>query len=113
MMTNFLEIQDHRIALDKEGYLKDIQDWNEEIATALALLEQIRLSTSHWKILNLLRAFYKRHQMSPANRALSGLVKRKLGKDKGRSVYLMKLFSGSPAKMACKIAGLPKPDNCI
>jgi len=51
--------------------------------------------------------------LSPATRALISLVKRDLGKEKGRSVYLMKLFRGSPAKMASKLAGLPKPDNCL
>ena len=28
-------------------------------------------------------------------------------------MYLLKLFPGSPAKLASKIAGLPKPDNCL
>jgi len=37
----------------------------------------------------------------------------KLGADKGRSIYLMSLFPGSPAKLGSKIAGLPKPDNCL
>ncbi len=37
----------------------------------------------------------------------------KLGPDKGRSIYLMSLFPGSPAKLGSKIAGLPKPDNCL
>jgi tRNA 2-thiouridine synthesizing protein E len=36
-----------------------------------------------------------------------------LGKEKGSSIYLMRLFPGSPAKIAGKIAGLPKPTNCI
>ncbi len=112
-MTNFLEINDSKIALDNEGYLKDLQNWNEEVADLLALRENIKLGASHWEILKLLRGFHKRHQVSPATRALINLVKRELGKDKGRSVYLMKLFRGSPAKTASKIAGLPKPDNCL
>jgi tRNA 2-thiouridine synthesizing protein E len=51
--------------------------------------------------------------MSPASRALVSLVRRELGADKGTSIYMMKLFQGSPARMANKIAGLPKPDNCL
>ena len=100
-------------ALDKEGYLKELSDWNEEVAALLAEQENINLGPSHWEIIKLLRSFYRRHQMSPATRALINLVKRELGPDKGKSVYLMKLFRGSPAKTASKIAGLPKPDNCI
>ncbi len=100
-------------ALDKEGYLRELNDWNEEVAAYLAGQEDIKLGPSHWEVIKLLRSFYRRHQMSPATRALINLVKRELGPEKGRSVYLMKLFRGSPAKTASKIAGLPKPDNCI
>ena len=100
-------------ALDKEGYLQELGEWDEDVATILAQKENINLSTAHWEIIKLLRSFYRRHQLSPATRALINLVKRELGPDKGKSVYLMKLFRGSPAKTASKIAGLPKPDNCI
>ena len=100
-------------ALDKEGYLRELTDWNEGVAALLAQQENINLVPAHWEVIKLLRSFYRRHQVSPATRALINLVKRELGPDKGKSVYLMKLFRGSPAKTANKIAGLPKPDNCI
>ena len=100
-------------ALDKEGYLQELGEWDEDVATILAQKENINLSAAHWEIIKLLRSFYRRHQLSPATRALINQVKRELGPDKGKSVYLMKLFRGSPAKTASKIAGLPKPDNCI
>lgn len=101
------------IEVDREGYLKNLNDWNESIAIEIARAENISLSPLHWEVIRLLRVFYNRHQMAPANRALVSLVKRELGADKGRSVYLMRLFRGSPAKTASKIAGLPKPDNCL
>lgn len=100
-------------ALDKEGYLRELTDWNEGVAALLAQQENINLGPAHWEVIKLLRSFYRRHQVSPATRALINLVKRELGPSKGKSVYLMKLFRGSPAKTANKIAGLPKPDNCI
>ncbi|MGB2173161.1 MAG: TusE/DsrC/DsvC family sulfur relay protein [Porticoccaceae bacterium] len=46
-------------------------------------------------------------------RPLCKQVTVELGVDKGRSLYLNKLFPGSPAKIAAKLAGLPKPKNCI
>lgn len=112
-MPDILETADNEIAVDEDGYLINLQDWSEAVAQQLALQEQIKLGPAHWEIIHLLRAFYRRHQLSPATRALVSLVKRELGKDKGRSTYLMKLFRGSPAKTASKIAGLPKPDNCF
>lgn len=112
-MSNFIEIDQRQIPIDEEGYLRNLQDWNETVAAEIARMEDIRLSPSHWEVLQLLRVFYQRHQISPASRAFTNLVKRDLGPDKGRSIYLMRLFRGSPAKTASKIAGLPKPENCL
>lgn len=106
-------IDDREISLDKEGYLVELADWDENVAVHFASEEEITLGPAHWEIINLLRIFYNRHQMSPANRALVNLVKRDLGAKKGKSIYLMKLFRGSPAKTASKISGLPKPENCL
>ena len=108
-----LQIDGRDVPVDKEGYLVSLSDWDETVATALAAQEEITLGPAHWEIINLLRVFYNRHQISPANRALVNLVKRDLGTEKGKSIYLMKLFKGSPAKLSSKIAGLPKPENCL
>lgn len=98
---------------DKEGFLKDLDDWNEDVAESIAQQMEIRLTAAHWEIIHLLRKFYKRYQTSPATRALTSYVKRELGPDKGKSTYLMRLFGGSAARNAAKISGLPKPDNCL
>jgi tRNA 2-thiouridine synthesizing protein E len=37
----------------------------------------------------------------------------KLGPEKGNSLHLNLLFKGAPAKLAAKLAGLPKPTNCL
>ncbi|MEZ7832101.1 MAG: TusE/DsrC/DsvC family sulfur relay protein [Gammaproteobacteria bacterium] len=111
--ANLIGINGHEVALDKDGYLLNLADWDERVATFLASQEEITLGPAHWEVINCLRNFYNRHQMSPPNRALVNLVKRDLGVDKGRSIYLMKLFRGTPAKTASKISGLPKPENCL
>ncbi len=49
----------------------------------------------------------------PSNRLFVKAVKEALGEDKGNSIYLMQLFPGTPAKTACRIAGLPRPTNCL
>jgi tRNA 2-thiouridine synthesizing protein E len=46
-------------------------------------------------------------------RHFSNELKNTLGTEKSRSIYLMKLFGSSPAKMAARLAGLPKPKNCL
>jgi len=101
------------IEYDKEGYLRNLSDWNEDIANTVAQAEGITLSPEHWEVIQVIRDFYAQYQLSPAMRPLVKAVQLQLGKDKGKSIYLMKLFPGSPAKLIAKIAGLPKPDNCL
>ena len=98
---------------DKEGFLRCLEDWSEPVAEALAAAEGIQLSEAHWEIIWLLRRYYEQFDSSPSMRPLVKYSKLHLGTDKGRSVYLMSLFPGSPAKLGSKIAGLPKPENCL
>jgi len=98
---------------DSKGFLADYTAWTPEIAHGFAALEGITLTEAHWEILQSLRAFFEDYGDSPANRALVNYVKHHLGPDKGNSLYLMRLFPGSPARVGSRIAGLPKPKNCL
>lgn len=111
-MNSFL-IEGREIPLDKEGFLRDLKDWTPEVAKALAAQENIALTDDHWDVIRLLQDFYKEFELSPAMRPLVKYVGQHLGADKGRSIYLMQLFPPSPAKIGSKIAGLPKPTNCL
>lgn len=100
-------------ATDKDGFLADTDDWNNAVAIDLALSEGISLTDAHWEVINALRAFYREFNVSPAMRPLTKYLKQHLGADKATSIYLLRLFPGSPAKIAAKIAGLPRPENCL
>ncbi|MDM8349658.1 TusE/DsrC/DsvC family sulfur relay protein [Pseudomonas sp. sp1636] len=110
---NHMLVAGRRIALDKDGYLVSLTDWSEPVAEALAQQEALVLSAEHWQILLLLRSFYAEFQLSPANRPLIKYVALKLGPEQGNSLHLNLLFKGAPAKLAAKLAGLPKPTNCL
>ncbi|MNN49791.1 Sulfurtransferase TusE [compost metagenome] len=110
---NVLTVGARAIELDKDGFLVDLSDWSADVASALAAAEDIELSPEHWEILELLRRFYAEFQLSPATRPLIRYTAQQLGPDKGNSLHLNKLFHGTPAKLAAKLAGLPKPTNCI
>ena len=99
--------------VNEEGFLLDCQSWNQDVACTLAAIEGIQLDERHWELLHLLRDYYQAFDSSPAMRALVKYTRQRLGDDKGRSIYLLKLFPGSPAKIGSKIAGLPKPANCL
>lgn len=113
--TTVLDADGQAVALDRDGYLKRLDDWNETVAEQLAASEGIQMTPAHWEIIHVLRRFYRETQHSPANRVLAKLVARELGDEKGRSIYLMGLFRGrgSPALLATRIAGLPRPRNCF
>jgi tRNA 2-thiouridine synthesizing protein E len=102
-----------KTAFDKLGFLKNLNDWTPEVAEEIAAGEALVLEDEHWELVNLIRQYYKEFDSSPAMRPLVKYVAQKLGADKGKSLYLLSLFPNSPAKLCSKIAGLPKPDNCL
>lgn len=113
MSTENLIVAGREIPLDQDACLCHLDDWSESVAHALAAREGIELTTAHWEVLYLLQQFYQEFQLSPANRALVRYVALNLGKEKGNSLYLNGLFNGMPAKLAARLAGLPKPANCF
>ena len=101
------------VSYDKEGFLKNLADWSPDVALHIADGEGIALTEGHWEIIYLLRNYYQCFDSSPAMRALVKYCALQLGREKGSSLYLLSLFPGSPARIGSKIAGLPKPDNCL
>jgi TusE/DsrC/DsvC family sulfur relay protein len=98
---------------DEEGYLKNLSDWNKELAELIAKEENIELTPEHWEVINFLREYYEEYQVAPAIRVLVKAMKKAFGPEKGDQKYLYQLFPYGPAKQACKIAGLPKPTGCV
>ena len=84
------------MAFDKEGFLRDLDDWTPEVAAQIATGEGIQLTPAHWEVLNLLRTYYSQYDASPAMRPLVKYCALKLGIEKGKSIYLLGLFPGSP-----------------
>ncbi|MBL0231368.1 MAG: TusE/DsrC/DsvC family sulfur relay protein [Moraxellaceae bacterium] len=102
------------LEVDDDGYLKHLQDWSPDIAQALAQQQQLTLTDAHWEIINAIRNFYSQYQRSPTTRVLLKYLAQQLGAQKSSSIYVMQLFGGgTPAKSIAKLAGLPKPPNCI
>lgn len=112
-MTNSVVVGDRTLELDRDGNLAHLDDWSVEVAQALARQADIELTPAHWEILQLMRDFHARRGIAPVMRILVKLVEKEFGPEKGNSLYLLKLFPGSPARVASRIAGLPRPANCI
>lgn len=108
-----IQIDHKEIILDDEGYLVNLLDWSPAVANKLAENESITLTTLHWQIIDLLRAFYQQYALSPSNRPFIKYLNQHLPTEQVNSLTLNLLFNGSPAKLAAKLAGLPKPTNCL
>ncbi len=102
-----LKVGDRVVLLDEDGFLDNPDDWNEEVAAALASTEEVEeLTEEHWEIINYLRKYYADFGVAP--------MIRKLLKDTGKTqAEIYNLFPSGPGKGACKLAGLPKPTGCV
>ena len=56
-----LNVNGVMIPLDEDGFLEDSDLWNEEVAKALALTEDVEeLTEEHWLLINYLRDYYQK-----------------------------------------------------
>ncbi len=94
-----------QVNVSEEGYLEDMDQWNEDIAKEIADEIGIELTDKHFEVLNYLR------EKTEAGEALTI---RKVGKSGITDIKgLYKLFPKGPLKFSSKIAGIPKPASCV
>lgn len=95
------------IALDGNGFMVEPATWDDAVAAAIAQDEGIASMTEqHWAVVRFIRAYWSEHDSAPPVRLLCTETKTGV-----RDMY--KLFRSGPAKGACRIAGLPRPDGCV
>jgi dissimilatory sulfite reductase related protein len=102
-----LTIDGSAVDRNEEGFFLHPEQWNELMVPALAAEAGIDLLTdAHWQVIRFVRAQY--------DRTGSGPTVRVLGTTSGVSIKeLYELFPRGPAKVAARIAGIPKPRGCI
>jgi len=100
-------LADTEVELNEEGFFVHPEQWTEEMAAELARRDGIdELTDAHWAVIRFMRNEYFDKGTGPTVRAL--------GKSSGVSVKeLYQLFPKGPAKVAARIAGIPKPRGCI
>ena len=103
-----IEVNGKTIETDANGYLANVEDWNEDVAKVIAENEGIMLTQKHWDLLNYLRDEYINNGGNQPNtrnivKAMSEKWNEKLGQ---KDVY--ELFPKDPSKQGGRIAGLPE-----
>ncbi|MGR9106829.1 MAG: TusE/DsrC/DsvC family sulfur relay protein [Gammaproteobacteria bacterium] len=108
-----IEANGKRYAVTDAGFLIEREAWTEAVGVALAAAAGIELTAAHWEIIHFIRDYYHRYKHLPNNRVFVKAIAHQLGEEKGNTRYLYRLFPEGPLKLACRIAGLPKPTSCI
>jgi TusE/DsrC/DsvC family sulfur relay protein len=94
--------------LNEEGFLAHPEEWTEEVAAVLAKAEEgiESLTGEHWAVVRYIRQYFRENNLAPMVRKVCQTTGFPL-----KQIY--ELFPSGPAKGACKVAGLPKPDGCV
>lgn len=103
-----IDLAGQTVELNDEGFLIHPEDWSRAVAEALAKSEEgiDQLQPEHWAVIEYIRTHYLEKNMAP--------MVRKICQTTGFSLkHIYELFPSGPAKGACKVAGLPKPDGCV
>lgn len=102
------------VALDQDGHLCDHTIWTPAIAQTLADTLEVELSDVHYRILLQVRAFFEQYHHSPSTRPLIKHLAQTLPDDNIDNAKLQALFkTGLAARHVNRLAGLPKPPNCL
>jgi tRNA 2-thiouridine synthesizing protein E len=102
-----LEVSGKSIELDGNGNLVDPNDWNEDVAKALAADEAIELTQEHWDVISYLREeYFENNGNQPMERAILKEMGKRWGK-KVSSKDMYRLFPKAPSKQGNRVAGLP------
>jgi TusE/DsrC/DsvC family sulfur relay protein len=95
------------VELNDEGFFLRPEQWTEDMVPELARREGIDpVTDKHMQVIRFMRQDYLEKGTGPTVRVL--------GKVSGVSIKeLYQLFPKGPAKIAARIAGIPKPRGCI
>ncbi|MBP6496644.1 MAG: TusE/DsrC/DsvC family sulfur relay protein [Psychrobacter sp.] len=102
------------VALDQDGHLCDHTLWTPVIAQQLANTLAVDIDTERLAVLQQVRAFFVKFNHAPATRPLIKWLQQTLPDYNISNQKLQQLFNtGLVARHVNRLAGLPKPPNCL
>ena len=102
-----LTVNNQKIEMDGDGFMLQTELWNDEVAKVIAQADDINdLTEDHWKVIRIIRQNYEEKGLAPMVRVICKETGLKL-----KQIY--ELFPLGPARGACRVAGLPKPEGCV
>lgn len=101
------------LELDQDGHLVDYTIWTPEVAQELANSLELELTDWHLNILHAVRQFYQQFGHSPATRPLIKFLMKSVSPDINNTMLQEKFNTGLVARHLSRLAGVPKPANCL
>ncbi len=90
----------------------DFDEWDEQVARALAEAEGVELTDAHWDVIHYLRERCRTEGTHCTARQVSQALAERYA-EKGGKRYLYTLFPRGPVFQASKIAGIPMPAHVV
>ena len=104
LVVNYKEIE-----TTEDGFLVNVNDWNEDVCKAIAEADNLELTDKTWDIINYIRDEHVNNGGNEPNvRALVKVMGKKWGNRKTSSKDLYNLIPNDPSKQGRKLAGLEK-----
>lgn len=101
------------LELDDDGHLVDYTIWNQEVAAELAKSLDLELTDWHFEILHAVRQFYLQFGHSPATRPLIKFLMKTVSPEINNAELQERFKTGLVARHLSRLAGVPKPANCL
>lgn len=98
------------VHLDEYGFLIDPEEWDADVAAALAARQDVRLTDDHWDVISFMREFFAEHGVAADARfVMRFLDERAATRDKTGKDLLFELFPYGYVGQACRISGMRQP----
>lgn len=103
-----IEFNGKSIETNENGYLVNLEDWDEGLAAELAKVEGIELTQKHWDTIKYLRDEYFNNGGNQPNERNIVKAMSKIWGEKVSNKDMYDLFPLMTSKQGGKVAGLPE-----
>ncbi|TVQ87853.1 MAG: TusE/DsrC/DsvC family sulfur relay protein [Chromatiaceae bacterium] len=104
-----MHIAGREVHFNKHGLLASFNDWDNDVAEALAAEQGLALNDCHWAVIHFLREYYAFHEIPPSPKVIIRAIGHQVSPHLPCTrKNLQSLFPMGGCKQACRLAGLPE-----
>jgi len=102
------QIDNREVEFNDSGFMMDFDEWDDEIANALAAADELELTEDHWTVISFIRDFFGEYEITPSVNAVIKSVGDSIRGQDGAANVIDQLFPLDGYNQACRLAGLPE-----